>query len=86
MSPERAREEKRKIRLQALSAPQDGPGWDELPQAFRDLVAQSILLQKRVERIDVALLEESGDPAPNPVNLQLRDLAAALRASPSEGV
>jgi regulator of CtrA degradation len=84
MSPERAREEKRKIRLAALSASQDGPGWDELPQAFRDLVAQSVLLQKRVERIDAALLEESVEAVPNAVNLQLRDLAAALRAAPGD--
>jgi regulator of CtrA degradation len=80
MSPERAREEKRKIRLEALSTAMSGPGWDELPADFRALVARSLLLQKRVERIDTALLEEgSEEPAVSPVSLQLQDLAAAFR-------
>ena len=82
MSPERAREEKRKIRLEALSTSMSGPGWDELPEAFRALISRSLLLQKRVERIDVALLEDtSPELAANPVSQQLRDLAAALRQS-----
>ncbi len=33
MTPERAREEKHKIRLQSLSAPVSGPSWDELRAA-----------------------------------------------------
>jgi hypothetical protein len=32
-----------------------------------------------VERIDAALLDEARAPAANPVNVQLRELAAALR-------
>jgi regulator of CtrA degradation len=80
MTPERAREEKHKIRLQALSAPVNGPSWDELPEGFRELVAQSMLLQKRVERIDAALLDKVvPEPDANPVNMQLKELAAALR-------
>ena len=80
MTAERAREEKKKIQLEKLSTAMDGPGWDELPEAFRELIGRSLALQKRVERIDVALLEE-GQPEPtdNPVSAQLRDLAAALR-------
>ena len=35
-----------------------GPGWDELPEEFRALIGRSLLLQKRVERIDAALLED----------------------------
>ena len=82
MTPERAREEKRKIRLEALSTGMAGPGWDELPESFRLLVSRSLLLQKRVERIDVALLEDgAAEMAVNPVSLQLRDLAAALNAA-----
>jgi regulator of CtrA degradation len=80
MTAERAREEKKKIQLEKLSTAMDGPGWDELPEAFRELIGRSLALQKRVERIDAALLEE-GQPEPtdNPVSVQLRDLAAALR-------
>jgi regulator of CtrA degradation len=57
-----------------------GPGWEELPEAFRDLIGRSLSLQKRVERIDAALFEEiAPDAEENPVNAQLRELAAALK-------
>jgi regulator of CtrA degradation len=80
MTPERAREEKKKIRLDPMAAEASGPGWDELPPDFRALVSRSLQLQKRVERIDVALLEEEAEAAPNPVSKQISDLAAALQA------
>ena len=81
MTPDRAREEKRKIRIEALSTNMGGPGWAELPEEFRRLVARSLNLQKRVERIDAALLEDNAPEASvNAVNLQLKELAAALRA------
>jgi regulator of CtrA degradation len=81
MSPERAREEKRKIRLESASGEAPGPCWEELPKEFRSLVMRSLALQKRVERIDAALLEDSLVGADcNPVSIQLRELAAALRA------
>jgi regulator of CtrA degradation len=81
MTTEKAREEKKKIRLEKLSTSMGGPGWEELPQEFRDLIGRSLLLQKRVERIDAALLDEGRDEAvDSPVTVQLRELAAALRA------
>jgi regulator of CtrA degradation len=81
MTAERAREEKRKIRLDTLSTNMGGPGWDELPVAFRALIQRSLNLQKRVERIDAALLDDGVPEAPDsPVNAQLRELAAALKA------
>lgn len=81
MTLDKARNEKRKIKLETLSTNIGGPGWDDLPEEFRVLVSRSLNLQKRVERIDAALLAEQ-DPGlqPNPVSLQLRELAAALRA------
>ena len=83
MTADRAREEKRKIRLEQLSTNASGHGWDELPQEFRSLVSRSLLLQKRVERIDAALLEDGSQVSePNAVNLQLQELAAALNAAP----
>jgi len=79
MTAERAREEKRKIRLDTLATNMGGPGWDELPAPFRALIQRSLNLQKRVERIDAALLEDGVPEAPDsPVNAQLRQLAAAL--------
>jgi regulator of CtrA degradation len=80
MTAERAREEKKKIRLEKLSTSMDGPGWDDLPAPFRALIGRSLNLQKRVERIDAALLEDAQPQAPDPVNVQLRELAAALRS------
>jgi len=81
MSAERAREEKKKIRLERLATNTSGPGWDELPDAFRELIERSLNLQKRVERIDAALFEETSPEAEdNPVNAQLRELAAALKS------
>ena len=81
MTLERARSEKQRIKLERLSTNVGGPGWDDLPAEFRNLVSRSLHLQKRVERLDTALL---ADPMPdaeaNPVSIQLRELAAALRA------
>jgi regulator of CtrA degradation len=79
MTADRAREEKRKIRLDALSTAMSGPGWNELPEAFTTLIVRSLRLQRRVERIDVALLGQGAPSAPSPARLQLQDLAAALR-------
>lgn len=81
MTADRAREEKRKIRLDRIPAGMSGPGWDELPEGFRALILRSLRLQKRVERIDAALLDEVvPEPSGNPVKLQLKELAAALDA------
>jgi regulator of CtrA degradation len=82
MTADRAREEKKKIRLEKLSTSMAGPGWEELPAPFRALITRSLALQKRVERIDAALFEDGGAPdaEENPVNTQLRALAAALKA------
>ncbi len=80
MTAERARQEKRKIRLDSLSTNMSGPGWDELPKGFCALIERSLQLQKRVERIDAAFLEDGTAAAEDsPVNAQLRALAAALR-------
>jgi regulator of CtrA degradation len=81
MTAARAREEKKKIRLEKLATSMSGPGWEELPDGFRALISRSLLLQKRVERIDAALLEDANpEPTDNAVNIQLRELAEALRA------
>jgi regulator of CtrA degradation len=82
MTADRAREEKKKIRLEKLATSMSGPGWEELPDAFRALIKRSLLLQKRVERIDVALLDDChAEVLDNPVSVQLRELAEALKAT-----
>lgn len=81
LTPNRAREEKKKIRLEMPSTSMSGPGWDELPEELRSLISRSLALRTRVERIDTALLDEDASGATeSPVNTQLRELAAALKA------
>jgi regulator of CtrA degradation len=80
MTPERARQEKRKIRIERVSTSLEGAGWDELPQPFVGLISRSLRLQQRVELIDAALLESGPAAAElNPVSVQLRELAEALK-------
>ena len=79
MSPVQANEEKRKIRIEPYSTSLSGPGWSDLPRAFIDLVERSSSLQKRIERLDAALLPPA-DMAreENAVATQLQELAAAF--------
>ena len=80
MTVDQAAEEKRKIKLEQLATNMNGPGWDQLPDAFKDLVARSLGLQKRIERIDAALFEQARDidSETNPVGEQIEALSAAL--------
>ncbi len=80
MTIDQAADEKRKIKLDQLATNMSGPGWDKLPDAFKDLVARSLKLQKRVERIDTALFEQVQEMAgeSNPVGEQIEALSAAL--------
>jgi regulator of CtrA degradation len=74
-----ALEEKRKIKLEHAPTTEFGACWDELPEAFERLVAKSISLQKRVERIDTALFGgAAASPEVNPVNAQIEEIAAAF--------
>lgn len=74
-----ALEEKRKIKLEHTPTTEFGACWDELPEAFERLVAKSVSLQKRVERIDTALFGgATASPEINPVNAQIEEIAAAF--------
>jgi len=79
MTIAQATEEKRKIRLEQLSTNMNGPGWADLPEDFKGLVVRSLSLQKRVEQIDAAFLEDTAllDGA-NPVADQIHELAQAI--------
>lgn len=80
MTVDQAAEEKRKIKLDQLATNMSGPGWDQLPDAFKGLVGRSLRLQKRVERIDAALFEQVReiDSESNPVGEQIEALSAAF--------
>jgi len=76
--------EKSKVKIDGPSSNRAGPGWDEVPQALRDLVERSQRLQERIRRLDEAIYaEEAGPneaPAPNPVGEQLGLLSRAFGA------
>ena len=80
MTIDQAAEEKRKIKLDQLATNMNGPGWDKLPDEFKELVARSLRLQKRIERIDAALFEQVQEIGgeTNPVGQQIEALSAAL--------
>ena len=44
--------EKSKVRLDGFVCDQSAPGWEDLPERFRDLVQRSLRLQARVSILD----------------------------------
>ncbi|WP_099865433.1 protease adaptor protein RcdA [Pararhizobium haloflavum] len=44
--------EKNKVRIESFTVDTTAPGWDDLPEAFRELVARSLRLQARVAMLD----------------------------------
>lgn len=83
MTLEQAAQEKAKVRIHGLSSPGQGPGYDGLPQRLRDLVASSVELQARVQRLDTIFYADKGAapverPAGNPVADQMARLADAF--------
>lgn len=52
MTRDQVASEKTKVRLDTASAQDSVPGWVELPEQFRDIVARSISLQGLVRRMD----------------------------------
>lgn len=52
MTSQQALVEKKNVKLNQLHTQLGGPGWDELPEKFHDLVERSISLQRRIQRLD----------------------------------
>ncbi|PHP66127.1 AraC family transcriptional regulator [Zhengella mangrovi] len=84
MTREQVAAEKSKIRLDTGSADMAAPGWDELPETFRDLVQRSLRLQRVVRRMDAEVYGDR-DAAPgrtagdeNPVSAQIDLLKTAF--------
>lgn len=86
MSHEQAGQEKNKVRLHGLSSAKDGPGWDELPPRLRELIEQSLHLQKRIRHLDELIYSKKTDDAAakedlgNPVGDQIGMIASAFAA------
>lgn len=77
-------EEKKKVKLDQLKSNIFGPGWDDVPFEFRELVRRSMVLQKRVKMLDSEIYKpESAEPVAqeNPVNEQLNLLANVFGTS-----
>lgn len=80
MSMEQAGAERAKVKLTGFSTVMEGPGWNDLPEKLRDLIARSLHLQDRVRRLDAALDAGEGD-TDNPVGRQIGQLEQAFGAS-----
>lgn len=52
MTREQVLTEKKKVRLDTFNVDRAAPGWNDLPQAFRDLIDKSVRLQNRVAVLD----------------------------------
>ncbi len=84
MTRDQVAAEKSKVRLDTSSAQENGTGWNELPEAFRDLVLRSLSVQGVVRRMDDEIYGGSdntvvGPPrASNPVSDQISLLNTAF--------
>ncbi|MHA1518421.1 MAG: protease adaptor protein RcdA [Alphaproteobacteria bacterium] len=81
LTPEKAVEEQRKIKLPVSGAEQPTRDFEELPERLRDLIAQSIKLQERVVRLDQMLDFNTGvavGDAHHPLSSQLSRLREAF--------
>ncbi len=75
------------MRLHGLSSSKESPGWDELPVRLRDLIEQSMHMQKRIRHLDeVIYSKRAADDSrdiplqANPVGDQIGMIANAFAA------
>lgn len=52
MSRDQVLAEKNKVRLDGFNVDRSAPGWNDLPEAFRELVERSLRLQNRIALLD----------------------------------
>ncbi|MEM9108247.1 MAG: DUF1465 family protein, partial [Pseudomonadota bacterium] len=62
MTREQVIAEKTKVRLDGFACDRSAPGWDDLPDAFRDLVERSLRLQARVALLDKEIYHRKQAP------------------------
>jgi regulator of CtrA degradation len=74
--------EKNKVRIESFEVDTAAPGWNDLPETFRDLVGRSLRLQTRVAMLDREIYRpESAAPEPdneNSVKAQISLLQTAF--------
>ena len=60
MTRDQVASEKSKVKLDTPSAPDEAPGWEEMPEAFLSLINRSLSLQGLVRRMDDEIYGERG--------------------------
>ncbi len=72
--------EKAKVRIDGPSSSRSGPGWDEIPDALKELIDRSIRLQERIRMLDTAIYTEEKPQVvmANPVADQMGRLSDAF--------
>jgi regulator of CtrA degradation len=85
MTRDQVAAEKAKVRLDTASAPDNALGWNELPDAFMELVRHSLRLQNLVRRMDEEIYGNATTASisslprrTNPVSDQINLLATAF--------
>ena len=82
MSRDQVMSENNKVRIDSFTIDANAPGWDDLPEQFRDLVARSLRLQARVALLDREIYRPEVMPAfadnENSVKAQLSLLQTAF--------
>ncbi|MCB1478179.1 MAG: DUF1465 family protein [Tepidamorphaceae bacterium] len=85
MTHKQAAREKAKVKLQDIGGAEKSSGFDELPEPLRELIARSIRLQERIQRLDTQIYstgeEKVSAQAENPLRDQLDRLSAAFGAT-----
>ncbi len=67
MSRDQVLSEKNKVRLEGFNVDRNAPGWNDLPEGFRDLVERSLRLQNRIALLDREIYRPE-EPAVMPDN------------------
>lgn len=82
MSRDQVLAEKNKVRLDGFNVDRSAPGWNDLPESFRDLVERSLRLQNRVALLDREIYRPTEAPIvpdnQNSVKAQLSLLQTAF--------
>jgi regulator of CtrA degradation len=85
MSRDQVVAEKTKVRLDGFNVDRNAPGWNDLPESFRDLIDRSIRLQNRVALLDREIYRPDETPMvpdnQNSVKAQLNLLQTAFGLS-----
>ncbi len=84
MTRDQVLNEKNKVRLDNFNVDRNAPGWNDLPESFRDLVERSLRLQNRVALLDREIYRPSEAKVPdneNSVQAQLNLLRTAFNSN-----